>query len=110
VMLATQRVLTRLGYSVLTATSAEAALHQLQDYAGGIDLLLSDVVLPGLDGVALARRLCQERPKLKVLFMSGYSEQTLRLPELMPGGFALVEKPFTASALAQAVRDALGRT
>lgn len=107
-MLATQRVLTRLGYSVLAAGSAEAAIKQTGGYAGNIDLLLSDVALPGMDGVALARRLSQERPNLKVLFMSGFSEHALRLPEAMPSGFALIEKPFSASTLAQAVRDALG--
>ena len=108
-MLATQRVLTRLGYSVLAAGSAEAALNQARGFVGGIDLLLSDVALPGMDGVALARQLGQERPNMKVLFMSGYSEQALHLAEAMPAGFALVEKPFTANTLAQAVRDALGR-
>lgn len=107
-MLATQRVLTRLGYSVLAAGSAEVAIKQARGLVGDIDLLLTDVSLPGMDGVALAHRLCQERPSLKVLFMSGFSEQALRLPEALPSGFALVEKPFTASTLAQAVRNALG--
>lgn len=101
------RVLSRLGYSVLTATSAEAALKQAVEHPGPIHLLLTDMVLPGMDGAALARRLKDKKPGLKVLFMSGYSEESLRLHGAVEPGFVMLEKPFTLEGLASKVRAVL---
>lgn len=101
------RVLTRLGYSVVTATNAEAALKQAQAHPGPIHLLLTDLILPGMDGATLSKRMRLQRPDLKVLFMSGYSEEALRLRGAVEPGFVLLEKPFTLEGLAAKVRAVL---
>lgn len=102
------RVLTRLGYSVLTSYSAEAALRQLAGYQGVVHLLLTDLMLPGMDGAALAREVSAGRPDIRVLFMSGYSEESLRLKAAVGPDVLLLEKPFTLEGLAARVRAALG--
>lgn len=100
------RVLARLGYSVIGAATAELALRQLEAFDRPVDLLLTDLMLPGMDGVSLAREVQKRRPGTRVLYMSGYSEDALKLREA--GGSArLLEKPFTVEGLAQAVRTAL---
>jgi CheY-like chemotaxis protein len=100
------RVLARLGYSVKTAYSAEGALKILAE-PDAVHLLITDMMLPGMDGAALARQATQERPGLKVLFMSGYSEESLRLRGSVGPGAHLLEKPFTVEGLAARVRAAL---
>lgn len=101
------RVLTRLGYSVVTASSGEAALKQAQAHPDPIHLLLTDLILPGVDGATLSKRMRAQRPDLKVLFMSGYSEEALRLRGAVEPGFVLLEKPFTLEGLAAKVRAVL---
>lgn len=101
------RVLSRLGYSVHTAYSAEAALKVLGTVTDPVHLLITDMVLPGKDGAALAREARVLRPALKVLFMSGYSEESLRLRGAVGPGVHLLEKPFTVEGLAARVRAAL---
>jgi PAS domain S-box-containing protein len=88
------------GYTVLDASRPEQALELSQDYSGRIDLLVTDVVMPNMNGPALAARLRQQRPALPVLFISGYSE-----PAQAPRPF--LKKPFPPEALAQAVRSLL---
>lgn len=101
------RVLARLGYSVLLAASGEAALAQARQHDGPIHLLLTDLVLPGMDGVTLAKQLRTLRPEVRVLYMSGFSEDVLRLRGAAEPGFVLLEKPFTLEGLASNVRAAL---
>lgn len=101
------RVLSRLGYSVHTAYSAESALRQLGEIQHPVHLLLTDMVLPGMDGVSLSRQARDVRPGLKVLFMSGFSEESLRLKGAVGPGVHLLEKPFTVDGLAARVRAAL---
>lgn len=103
----TSRVLTRLGYSVHTAYSSEAALKLLAAAAEPFQLLITDMVLPGMDGAALAREAARRCPAIKVLFMSGYSEDSLRLRGQVGAGAHLLEKPFTVDGLAARVRAAL---
>lgn len=103
-MSATSRVLTRLGYSVLTALNAEAALRQLQAHEGELHLLLTDMVLPGMDGLTLAREVTKRRPDIKLIYMSGYSEDALRMRDT---SVPLLEKPFTFDGLAGLVRKVL---
>jgi len=99
-----QTLLHRHGYHVLAARDVEHALAIASDQTEPIDLLLSDVVMPGMSGPDLAIRLSAVRPTLKVLFMSGYVDH----PQLQSGvSGALVTKPFTASTLTDAVRTAL---
>lgn len=101
------RVLSRLGYTLLVASTADAALRQLAGHQGPIHLLLTDMMLPDKDGVALAREVTARRPQTRVLFMSGYSEEALRLRSAVGAGYRLLEKPFTLEGLAAAVRQAL---
>lgn len=100
------RLLSRLGYSVLSSSSAETALKHLESYEGPLHLLLTDLVLPGKDGLSLAATVTRLRPGVRVLLMSGYSPESLRLggPGERP---PLLEKPFTLEGLARAVRAAL---
>jgi len=100
-----ERALTRHGYTVITADTGEEALDVL---ARGetIDLLLSDVVMPGMDGPTMVELARKERPELKVLFMSGYAEEQLR--ELINVDNAhFLPKPFSVQELAEAAKRAL---
>jgi two-component system, cell cycle sensor histidine kinase and response regulator CckA len=99
------RILSRLGYTVLEAEDGVAALRTMRQHDGGIDLVLTDVVMPGIGGIELARRVAAERPETRVLFMSGYSTDAIE--RAAPHGAALIEKPFTPDMLAGRVRQAL---
>ena len=94
------------GYQVLEAASAEQAIELI---SGGArpQLLLTDVVMPGLSGPNLAARLLQQNPRLRVLYMSGYSEDAAAAHGTSWGGIPLLQKPFTSSQLAERVRMAL---
>jgi PAS domain S-box-containing protein len=102
-----ERLLRRLGYRVLPAASGEEALGIAQAHPGHIDLLATDVILPGMDGHELARRLAVTHPGLKVLYVSGYTGD--KLARIRPGASwgELLQKPFGADDLARAVRAAL---
>jgi PAS domain S-box-containing protein len=103
-----QRILQAVGYTVLAASDAEDALRQAGGWTGTIDLLLTDVIMPGDTGPVLARRLLRQRPGLRVLYMSGYAGDELGEHGVLEPGVALLQKPFTARELAARVRDALG--
>ena len=77
-------------------------------YAGGIDLLVTDVIMPGLNGRQLADRLAKERPGLKVLYTSGYAADVIALRGSLEPGMAYLPKPFGAAQLATKVREVLG--
>jgi CheY-like chemotaxis protein len=100
-------MLQRMGYRVIEAESAEAALTLVATLTAPIDLLLTDVVLPGMDGRELAARVTSERPGLQVLYMSGYTGRAWSPGALEPG-VHLLEKPFTAQALLTRIRELLG--
>ena len=93
------------GYNLLVAASGAEALHLAQSYAGPIDLMITDVVLPELNGKEVARRLHKKRRETVVLFMSGYTDVTLNDT---PGGRVhFIGKPFTPAALNRKVRELL---
>ncbi len=102
-----RRILERRGYTVLSPESVADALALGEQHAARIDLLLTDVVMPGLHGVELAARLTALRPELKVLYMSGYTDGTIDSQQLMGAGTAFVQKPFSADLLARMVRGTL---
>jgi DNA-binding NtrC family response regulator len=106
----TCEVLQENGYVVLSAGSAEDAIHLASTYQGAIDLLITDVIMPKMNGKELSSRLCKDRSELKVLFVSGYSSDVLRegMQESIPGGFAFLQKPFTYQMLAQKIREMCG--
>ena len=100
-----ERALTRHGYKVLTANNGEDALEILQ---GGeaVDLLVSDVVMPLMDGPTMVREARKDHPEMPILFMSGYAEEQLR-KSIDIDTVAFLPKPFSVQELAEAVRDAL---
>jgi two-component system cell cycle sensor histidine kinase/response regulator CckA len=101
-------LLRRHGYHVLEAATPHGAQEIFAHHAEAIDLLLTDVVMPGMNGPALAQRLVSQKARLRILFISGYADAAspaaLRGPHV---GF--LAKPFQASALTRAVRDLLDR-
>jgi two-component system, cell cycle sensor histidine kinase and response regulator CckA len=101
------RILSGAGYHVLAADGGLQALELAALHEGSIDLLLSDVVMPGMLGKELAERLGAMRPSTRVLFMSGYAQPVLASQGTLEPGVALLEKPFTAADLLTAVRRRL---
>jgi len=97
--------LERHGYRVLAAAGAEQALELARTYDGAIDLLLTDVVMPGMKGPELAAQLRAMRPGIRVILMSGYAAEIVTPADLTDTG--MVTKPFSPAALARAVRSAL---
>jgi CheY-like chemotaxis protein len=101
------RVLEGLGYTVLQAENGLLALEVVAAYAGDIRLLLSDVVMPLMDGQVLAERLLEVRPNLKVLYVSGYTDNPVVHQGVYDNTIAFLQKPYTPSSLARKVRDVL---
>ncbi len=99
--------LTRAGYRVLAARDGEEALTRAAAHAGRIDLLLTDVVMPGLNGRELALRFRQARPEARVLFMSGFASDVIAADGELSGDSELLMKPFTPDELLARVRSAL---
>jgi CheY-like chemotaxis protein len=93
-----------LGYSVLTADSGEHALALYESAGATVDLLVADVVAPGMSGPQLAERLISLQPSLKVLFMSGYDHSHVVQTYVLDRGCNLISKPFTASQMMQTVK------
>jgi two-component system, cell cycle sensor histidine kinase and response regulator CckA len=101
-----ERALTRHGYTVITADNGEDALEIL-NRGQEIDLLISDVVMPGMDGPTMVREARKSRPDLKILFMSGYAEEQLR-KSIDIENVNFLPKPFSVTELAEAARRTVG--
>jgi PAS domain S-box-containing protein len=106
---ALERMLCRMGYTVLTATSGEDALLASERQQGDIHLLLTDVVMPLMSGPQLAEQLRRVRPKMRVLYTSGYTDDSIVHHGVLKPGTEFIEKPFSAADLARKVRDVLDR-
>ncbi|MEO8679973.1 MAG: ATP-binding protein [Vicinamibacterales bacterium] len=104
----TRRLLERQGYKVLVAANADAAIEQ-SERNPDIDLLLTDVVMPGDSGPELVKRLMAQRPALKVLYMSGYTDDAIVHHGILAPGIAFLHKPFTSETLGRKIRDVLDR-
>ncbi len=102
-------LLRRRGYTVLEASTPAGAIGIFQNAAGTIDLLLTDVVMPDMNGPALAQRLVAWRPELRVLFISGYADLSTSPLDPTNPNVAFLSKPFQASVLTGAVQDILSR-
>jgi PAS domain S-box-containing protein len=102
-----ERTLRRAGYQVRVAANGQEAIRICRESTDPIDLLLTDVVMPGMNGRELARLLRQERPDLLVLLMSGYTHLQLQL-EREAGEISFLQKPFTVDQLLARVREAVG--
>ena len=99
-------LLGRCGYTVFEATDAAEAIAVFARHRENIDLLVTDVVMPQMNGRHLAERFLAERPGLKVLYMSGYTDEPVMAGEGASGS-AFLQKPFTPDVLARTVRDVL---
>jgi PAS domain S-box-containing protein len=95
------------GYSVLEAQSAQEATRICQEHRGPIHLLLTDVVMPGLNGRELAERLALLRPDMRILYMSGHTDDAVFRHGLLDRSVAFLQKPFSLESLARKVRDTL---
>jgi len=103
----TSRALESQGYQVLAAESPTEALELADRHPGPIHLLLTDVVMPVMNGRELSHRLLATRPDVRVLFMSGYPADVISRGGIVAPGIALLQKPFTAQSLAAKVREVL---
>ena len=104
----TSELLTRNGYTVLMAESAKQIIDLAVRYKEQIHLLLTDVVMPGMNGRYLADSLRTTFPDMRVLFMSGYTSDTIVHHGVLEAGIHFVEKPFTEAALLRKLREVLG--
>lgn len=102
-----QRILSEEGYEVVAAKSGEAAIKAFEGLERHPDLLLTDVVMPGMSGPMLVDHLRGVDPNLKVLFMSGYDDRHVVRHYVVEQGFRLIPKPFTVKALRQAIEGVL---
>jgi CheY-like chemotaxis protein len=100
-------LLTARGYTVLAAADPRAALEIAAEREGAIDVIVTDVVMPGMSGPDLVGRLATLRPGLRTLFVSGYTAEALRGRTTLPVGSAFLEKPFDEQSLLRAVRALL---
>jgi CheY-like chemotaxis protein len=103
----TKRILSKAGYTVLTAANGVEALRLCGQYQGPLHLVLTDVIMPEMNGKELADRLVALHPNLRVLFMSGYTDETVFQGGGLKPGTHFIGKPFSPTALTRAVRQAL---
>jgi len=102
-----ERILTQSGYQVIVASDGPEAVEMSRKFAGHIDLLLTDVVMPRMQGNELAPLLVESRPDLRVLYMSGFAQPSLAATGTLPPGLELLDKPFNEPTLLGRVRDVL---
>jgi PAS domain S-box-containing protein len=103
----TRTVLSARGYSVVEALNADEAERLAEQYGAKIHLLLTDVIMPGISGRELAKRLSARHPAMRVLYMSGYTYNVIAQGGTLERGVAFLQKPFTPSALIEKVREVL---
>ena len=102
-----QVALKRNGYTVLAAESGREALDVVRNYTGAIHLLITDVMMPDMDGPELVRQLSTIRPDTRTLFMSGYMDDTLGERGILTTNANFIQKPFSPRTIAQRVREIL---
>jgi two-component system, cell cycle sensor histidine kinase and response regulator CckA len=96
------------GYQVVPAENGEAGIAAAARHEGRIDLVITDVVMPGMGGRELVKQLAQLRPETKVLYLSGYTEDAIINEGTIERGAAFLQKPFTLQNLSRKVREVLG--
>jgi PAS domain S-box-containing protein len=105
----TREILEQAGYKVIEAAQGEKAVQLFSEAAREIDLLLTDVVMPGVSGKEVANRVTRLRPDLKVLFMSGYTDEAIVHHGVLDSDVQFIQKPFSPASLARKVREVLDR-
>ncbi len=103
-----KRLLVRQGYTVLAAANAEEALRLFAQHPS-IDVILTDIVMPGASGPELTKQLIEQRPALRVIYMSGYTEEAIVQHGVLKSGIAFLDKPFNSETLGQKIREVLDR-
>lgn len=104
-----QTILSQQGYLVLVTGKSTEALTLLSSISGPVHLLLTDVIMPGLNGKELSNRTVCNYPGIKVIYMSGYPDNVLARHRLLDEGVDFIKKPFTTHGLATKVKEVLGR-
>ncbi len=107
ILVLAKRILQQHGYTVLASRSPEAALKLAEQHSGRIHLLITDVVMPGMNGRELRQRLAALQPELRCLYMSGYTANVIAHHGVLDEGVQFLQKPFTIESLAEQVREAL---
>ncbi|HET9182831.1 MAG TPA: response regulator [Candidatus Angelobacter sp.] len=102
-------LLAQIGYHVLSAANGKEALRVAEAYGHKIHLLITDVLMPEIDGVELSKTLCAIRPDLKVIYISGYTDTCLAPEGVLPPGTVLVNKPFSVRLLSAKMGEVLAR-
>jgi CheY-like chemotaxis protein len=102
-----RHVLERCGYTVLAADNGEAALQAAKSHAGPIHVVVTDVVMPGMGGREAAGKLAEFRPGVRVLYLSGYTDDAVVRHGVLESEVQFLQKPFAPAALAQKVREVL---
>jgi CheY-like chemotaxis protein len=102
-----EAILSEQGYSVVLAKGADSAIRTFERMARKPDLILTDVVMPGMSGPMMVDHLLQFDPQIRVLFMSGYDDRQVVQKYVVEKGFALIAKPFTLQKLGATVKDVL---
>src|SRR3989454_4852850 len=95
------------GYRVMVARDGTEALALASGHAGQIDLLVTDVVMPDMNGRVLSQRLTQVRPTIQTLYLSGYTDDAILHHGVLEEGVAFLQKPFSLGALARKVREVI---
>jgi two-component system cell cycle sensor histidine kinase/response regulator CckA len=103
------RLLSQIGYRVLAAAGGDQAIRIAEQQPGKIDVLLTDVVMPQMSGAHLASALLSVRPEIKVLCMSGYTDEAVLKQGILDAGFAFIQKPLRPDDLARKLRDVIAR-
>jgi two-component system, cell cycle sensor histidine kinase and response regulator CckA len=103
----THRSLEEVGYAILAARSPAEAIHISESHLGPIHLMVTDVIMPGMSGDKLASHLSAQRPEMKVLYVSGYTDDTIVHHGVLEPGLAFLQKPFSPRTLARKVGEVL---
>jgi YesN/AraC family two-component response regulator len=102
-------MLKTLGYNVLSAFNGESALQKVDDYDGNIDIVITDVVMPKMSGKELVSHLKPKYGDIKILFMSGYTDDEITHDGILDKGVNFLQKPFTEHQLASKIYSILGK-
>ena len=98
------------GYRILNARNSEQALKMAEKHKGNIDLLLTDVIMPGSNGRELAKKMQKIFPAIKILFMSGYTDEGIARHGILDKDAQLIQKPFSIQSLAEKIRELLDQS
>jgi YesN/AraC family two-component response regulator len=100
-------ILRNLGFAVLEAGDARQAIAEVQRFEGEIEVMLTDVIMPGMNGKELAEHMGQLRPRTKIVFMSGYTDRIMSRDGVLDESVTYLQKPFTAEQLSAAMHSVL---